>query len=253
MTATAQLIATLVAGGMDAAEAAGLVARAAVEMTGALTKKSSAAMRQQRYRDRNKASRCDASGCDEIVTNRNETVTCYDDSEASRTVTERHESVTRDDTPLSSLEKKNRKRGERLPESWSPSDADRDFASKLGWSESQIDAEAANFRDYWIAKPGAGGCKLDWPATWRKWIRSSKVKPAGTPSAGAAQPASGFYAKFGSEEQDAWDAYRKAREGKPYPRDRNGGWQHTAQWPPGYVPATRRGRSPDQAQMRTMQ
>jgi hypothetical protein len=115
VTATAQLIATLVAGGMDAAEAAGLVARAAVEMTGALTKKSSAAIRQQRYRDRNEASRRNGSECDESVTNRNETVTCYADDEPSRTVTERNESVTRDDRPLSSLENKNRKKGERLP------------------------------------------------------------------------------------------------------------------------------------------
>lgn len=253
MTATAQLIATLVAGGMDAAEAAGLVARAAVEMTGALTKKSSAAVRQQRYRDRNKASRCDATECDVSVTNRNETVTRYADAEASRTVTNRNESVTRDDTPLSSLENKDRKRGERLPESWMPSDADRDFARKLGWSEIQIDAEAANFRDYWIAKPGSGGCKLDWPATWRKWIRSSKVKPAGAPTAIAAHPTSGFYAKFGSEEQDAWDAYRKAREGKSYPRDSKGGWHHPAQWPPGYVPLARRAPPPDQPRLRTMQ
>lgn len=243
MTATAELITALVAGGMDAAEAAGLVARAAVEMTGALTKKSSAAIRQQRYRDRNEASRRYASDDDKSVTNRNETVTRYADDETSRTVTERNESVTRDDRPLSSLENKNRKRGERLPESWTPSDADRDFASKLGWSGVQIDAEAANFRDYWIAKPGSGGCKLDWPATWRKWIRSSKIKPAGTPMASAAQPASGFYAKFGSEEQDAWDAYRKAREGKPYPRDGKGGWHHPSQWPPGYeqVEAARSG------------
>jgi hypothetical protein len=27
------------------------------------------------------------------------------------------------------------------------------------------------FRDFWIAKPGAGGCKLDWFATWRNWVR----------------------------------------------------------------------------------
>jgi hypothetical protein len=252
VTATAQLIATLVAGGMDAAEAAGLVARAAVEMTGALTKKSSAAVRQQRYRDRNEASRRNASESVESVTNRNETVTRYADDEASRTITNRNESVTRDDRPLSSLENKNRKKGERLPEAWSPSDADRDFARALGWSETQIDGEAANFRDYWIAKPGSGGCKLDWPATWRKWIRSSKVKPAGPAAAPAAQHVSGFYAKFGSEEQDAWDAYRRAREGKSFPRDSKGGWNHTSQWPPGYTPNPSAGQA-GAPRMRTMQ
>jgi len=29
----------------------------------------------------------------------------------------------------------------------------------------------ADFRDYWVAKPGASACKLDWDATWAKWCR----------------------------------------------------------------------------------
>jgi len=85
--------------------------------------------------------------------------------------------------PLSSLnkeEEKGRKRGARLAGDWVPSEVDRAFAKDLGWSDNQIDAEAANFRDHWIAKPGADACKLDWPATWRKWIRGSKIKPVGS-------------------------------------------------------------------------
>lgn len=27
------------------------------------------------------------------------------------------------------------------------------------------------FRDFWIAKPGTGGTKLNWQATWRNWVR----------------------------------------------------------------------------------
>lgn len=30
------------------------------------------------------------------------------------------------------------------------------------------------FRDYWIAKAGAQGVKLDWLATWRNWVRNQK-------------------------------------------------------------------------------
>jgi hypothetical protein len=33
----------------------------------------------------------------------------------------------------------------------------------------------ATFRDYWVAQPGAKGCKLDWPATWRNWVRNSRT------------------------------------------------------------------------------
>lgn len=32
----------------------------------------------------------------------------------------------------------------------------------------------AQFRDYWIAQPGQKGVKLDWPATWRNWVRRSQ-------------------------------------------------------------------------------
>jgi hypothetical protein len=54
MTATGELIAALVAGGMDAAEAASLVVRAAVEMTATVNHRSPNAVRQQRFRDREK-------------------------------------------------------------------------------------------------------------------------------------------------------------------------------------------------------
>ena len=29
-------------------------------------------------------------------------------------------------------------------------------------------------RDYWIAKAGAAGVKLDWQATWRNWVRNQR-------------------------------------------------------------------------------
>jgi len=44
------------------------------------------------------------------------------------------------------------------------------------------------FRDYWQAKPGKDGVKLDWLATWRNWVRGERVQPA--PRAG---PAAGKY------------------------------------------------------------
>lgn len=40
----------------------------------------------------------------------------------------------------------------------------------------------AKFRDYWTAKPGKAGTKVDWLATWRNWVReerrqASRVQP----------------------------------------------------------------------------
>jgi hypothetical protein len=82
-------------------------------------------------------------------------------------------------SPLSSsnLKKERKGRGSRIPPEWKP---ERDLAKQLGWSDAQIDQEAENFRDYWLGRAGSGGVKLDWPATWRKWVRSSRTKPAGS-------------------------------------------------------------------------
>jgi hypothetical protein len=47
------------------------------------------------------------------------------------------------------------------------------------WAEAErpdLNAEkvSESFKDFWIAKPGAGGVKLNWEATWRNWVRSQK-------------------------------------------------------------------------------
>lgn len=34
------------------------------------------------------------------------------------------------------------------------------------------------FRDYWTAKAGKDGAKLDWLATWRNWVREERKQPA---------------------------------------------------------------------------
>jgi len=32
-----------------------------------------------------------------------------------------------------------------------------------------------SFKDYWVAKAGAVGVKLDWTATWRNWVRNQNI------------------------------------------------------------------------------
>jgi uncharacterized protein YdaU (DUF1376 family) len=61
-------------------------------------------------------------------------------------------------------------KGSRLNSDWIPSDAMLAYAAANRPDVNAL-AETENFRDYWIAKPGAGGVKLDWEATWRTWIR----------------------------------------------------------------------------------
>jgi len=61
-------------------------------------------------------------------------------------------------------------RGTRLSESWQPLPENLADAKSRGMPESKIAGEAERFRDYWIAKAGKDGVKLDWNATWRTWV-----------------------------------------------------------------------------------
>jgi len=66
-------------------------------------------------------------------------------------------------------------RGARLPDDFSLPDDWRAWATaERKWDRSAIEAEAASFADFWHAKPGKDGRKLDWLATWRNWVRNSR-------------------------------------------------------------------------------
>lgn len=63
-------------------------------------------------------------------------------------------------------------RGSRIPDDFVP---DATYASAQ-LSDLDVEAEAAKFCDYWRARPGKEALKLDWPATWRTWIRNAKER-----------------------------------------------------------------------------
>jgi hypothetical protein len=62
-------------------------------------------------------------------------------------------------------------RGTRIDPNWKPSEPDSAFAKQLGFSDYEIDREAAQFRDYWTGVPASKGVKTDWSATWRNRLR----------------------------------------------------------------------------------
>lgn len=66
-----------------------------------------------------------------------------------------------------------KKRGSRITDAWRLPRAWGVWAVEYGMCEAAVRAEADRFRDYWLAKPGAGGVKLDWQATWRNWVRKA--------------------------------------------------------------------------------
>jgi len=63
------------------------------------------------------------------------------------------------------------KRGTRLPADFLPDEAGQELALSLGLNPQ---ATLDHFRDFWTSKPGQGGVKLDWQATWRNWCRNTR-------------------------------------------------------------------------------
>lgn len=78
-------------------------------------------------------------------------------------------------------------RATRLPSDWRPPPDWIGDAIGLGLSENEAKNEADRFRDYWIAKSGKDGAKLDWRATWRNWCRNFAERrgKASSPNGGA--------------------------------------------------------------------
>jgi uncharacterized protein YdaU (DUF1376 family) len=90
-------------------------------------------------------------------------------TQSESNATHNTEHITQDTKP-----KVKTQRGSRLPTDWSlPEDW-------KAWAENErpdllINKVADSFKDFWISKPGAGGNKLNWEATWRNWIRSQSA------------------------------------------------------------------------------
>lgn len=72
-----------------------------------------------------------------------------------------------------------RTRGGRIPDSYMPTEATiesmrQEFPTV---TRSEWESEHRQFCDYWQSQSGSKGCKLDWDATWRGWMRREFRKP----------------------------------------------------------------------------
>lgn len=75
------------------------------------------------------------------------------------------------------------KKASRMTEDWQLPKAWGEWAvAEHNLSADAVRLEASKFRDYWLAKAGKDGAKLDWSATWRNWVRNSlDFSPAAKP------------------------------------------------------------------------
>ena len=64
-------------------------------------------------------------------------------------------------------------RGSRIDPEWKLTPDMGNYGRSRGLHRREVEQEAEKFRNYWTAKPGAAGVKLDWPATWRNWCISA--------------------------------------------------------------------------------
>ncbi|MGA8147248.1 MAG: hypothetical protein WB870_06670 [Gallionellaceae bacterium] len=73
-----------------------------------------------------------------------------------------------------------RKTGRRIPADFKVTDKHREWATanEMPDPDSLID----EFRDFWMAKAGQNGTKLDWDATFRTWMRNAKQRQKGNGS-----------------------------------------------------------------------
>lgn len=94
-------------------------------------------------------------------------------------------------TPSESL-RASRSTATRIPENFQPTDEMRAWYAEEKL-EQVIDGrtEHAKFVDYWLGCPGTKGRKVDWPATWRNWMRTAAERAGRRPGNGLAVPTSG--------------------------------------------------------------
>ena len=100
------------------------------------------------------------------------------------------------------------KRATRLPPDWQPD------AELMAWATNErpdlnIVKTLESFRDHWKAAPGKSGTKMDWPATFRNWVRKERKAFQATPLAKT----------FAERDRDAKRAAWEARTGQKWPDD----------------------------------
>lgn len=122
--------------------------------------RSVGARRQARYRERQRN--------ESVTVERNESVTVVTPTVTNVTPT-RVEPIL---TKVEDKEKKESKRGTRLPSDFVPSEAVWNLGVEL-LGEAKAKLQLESFRDHWAHKPGAGGVGLDWHAAFRKWLRKA--------------------------------------------------------------------------------
>lgn len=201
------LVDELIAAGASPSAAARIVAQAYVAGAANADKRSSSAIRQQRYRDR-KAERDEAS---QNVTKRNDVT---DDNEYRVTrrngVTRNADTVSLSPVPPSSPPhppnnpltpkpiQKNNSRGTRLPDDWQLTGPDLAYSLSKGLTEAETGDLAERFKSWALSASGPNAVKRNWHQAWQGWVQRDGPKIIAAragPRSGLAKPLTEFQRK----------------------------------------------------------
>ena len=118
-----------------------------------------------------------------------------------------------------------------IPDDFPMGAKNHDYANSLGFSESEKKREHQRFCMHAKAK---GLTYADWDAAEHNWITKAAEFAGKRPRGEQDISDDGTIEVLDQMQLEAWDAYGVATNGKPYPRNKKGGWRFTSKWPPGY-------------------
>lgn len=115
-----------------------------------------------------------------------------------------------------------RKRATRLSDDFSITPDMMRWAEEKGIAVAvNVEWETEKFRNYWQAKSGSGGTKLDWVATWRTWMMTAKDRSPIKPNGRHPHPTN----KFGERIYGTEELLRMAEEMEGKTNDESGDCQ----------------------------
>lgn len=132
-----------------------------------------------------------------------------------------------------SVEKKSRKgNATPLPDPYPIQPQISEYAQQRGFTSSELVREHERFCNH--AKQNDRRC-VDWIAAERNWLITAAER-AGKPMQAGQAADDGLIEVIDDEALTAWDNYRRAKEGRTFPRNARGGWRFPSKYPPGYEP-----------------
>lgn len=132
-----------------------------------------------------------------------------------------------------SVEKKSRKgNATPLPDPYPIQPQISEYAQQRGFTSSELVREHERFCNH--AKQNDRRC-VDWIAAERNWLITAAER-AGKPMQAGQAADDGLIEVVDDDALTAWDNYRRAKEGRTFPRNARGGWRFPSKYPPGYEP-----------------